>query len=1128
MRAFFKDFFREFVRNKGRFISVFFIVMLGAAFFAGIRSNITAMKASGDKYYNESKLMDIKIQGTLGMSEDDISAIYDIEGIEQVSGNYTANVLSKVESTEQVVRMIGLTTKMNKPTIIDGRMPKNEKECMVDTKYLEYSGLKIGDDLKIYSGTKKDIFKTFKYDTFKIVGTCSLPYYMDINRGHASIGDGDIDSFAVVDKDVFKTEVFTELNLRINNSSKLGTYTDKYKKLVNGYVDKITEVGKIACENRYADIYNEASEKIDDSENKIIDAEKELEDAKKEIEDGEKKIEDGEKTIREKEAELKKAKKTLASKEKELSKGKNTLSKKEKELKDGKKLLAEKEKELKEGKKTLETKEKELSAAKKLIKDKEKELEKGKKQFEDNLKIYEKNKAEFEEKKKQFEQNKPYLDEQTIAVMMKQLTDGEEQLNQGKKALDETEKQIKQGEEELAKGKDKIIIGEKELDKGRKEISNGEKEIDKGKKKIKDGEKVIKKAREKISTGEKQLKEAKDTIREGEEALKKGKKELEDKKKELKEAKEIFEKEEKKAKKKIKKGKKEIQNGKDSLKELEKPEWYITTREDIYSCKSYGADADRVDNLGEVFPIIFFLVAALVSLTAMTRMVEEQRQQIGILEALGYSNLSIGLRYMSFALLPTIAGSITGVLVGEKIFPYVIINTYKMLYRGLPEVILPYNLKQGFLAIILCVLCTGIATFTACNKAVRTKPSDLMRPKAPKLGRRVWLDRLFIWKYLNFSYKSTFRNLFRYKKRLCMTILGVGGCMGLLIVALGLHDSIAVIAKNQFTKLSKYEVTVYLDNKDSDLDKNEVYDTIKKYPNVSSIMPSYYSIVKLVSENEKKTVLLTVPNLSNRFSNFVVFNDRKTGRKYSLPNEGAVLSEKTAEELKLEVGDYVLMQIDGEKDVQVEIKYIIENYIDHYIYISKNQYKKLYDKDIEINQYLVNLKNNNSKVEKDFGEKIIKKEAVAGLWFMSDTVDRVDDMMESLTMVVYVLLVSAGLLAFVVLYNLNNINIAERKRELATLKVLGFYDNEVSAYVYRENILLTLLGIIAGLFIGTYLHHFIIKSISMEGVMFGLKIENISYIIGAIITIIFTVFVNFLMKGSLKDIDMIESLKSVE
>lgn len=1128
MRAFLKDFFREFARNKGRFISVLFIVMLGAAFFAGIRSNVTSMKASGDNYYNESKLMDIKVQGTLGMTEDDISAIYDIDGIEQISGNYSANVLNKVDSTEQVVKMVGLTMKMNKPTITEGRKIKDETECLVDEKFLEYSGLKIGDEVTIYSGTKKDILKTFKYDTFKIVGICSLPYYMDIYRGHASIGDGNIDSFIVVQKEVFKTEVFTELNIRINNPKQLSTYTDAYKKLANSYVDKITEVGKKACEERYSDIYNEANEELSDAENKIEEAEEKLDDGKKQIEDGEEKLNDAQKTIEEKEKELKAAKKTLEKNEKKLKEGKSKLASKEKELKEGKETLASKEKELKAAKKTLKSKEKELQEAKKLLESKEKELEKGKKQLEEKKKIYEESKKELEEQKKQFEKNKPYLDENTIKLMETQISQGEEQLKQGKQELDKATSKIKQVEEELKAGKKKIVSGEKEIEKAKKKITNGEKEIKKGKKKITDGEKAIKEAKDKIASGEKQIKEAKEKIKEGEKALKEGKKELEQNKEELEDAKEEFEEEEKKANKKIKSSKKKIENGKADLEELEKPEWYVTTREDIYSCKNFGADADRVDSLGEVFPIIFFLVAALVSLTAMTRMVEEQRQQIGILEALGYSNFTIGIRYMCFALLPTVIGAILGVLVGEKIFPYVIINAYRMLYRGLPKVVLPYNIKEGLLAIVVSALCTGIATFTACNKAIRTKPADLMRPKAPKLGRRVWLDRIFIWRHLSFSYKSTFRNLFRYKKRLCMTILGVGGCMGLLIVALGLHDSIAVIAKTQFTELSKYEVTVYLNNKEDEDKKNEVYKTIKDYPNVKSIMPSYYSNVKLVSETNKKTVLLTVPNISNNFSKFVVLNDRDTDKKYSLPDEGAALSEKTAEELGLEVGDYVTIQNDGEEDVQVKIKYIIENYIDHYIYISRKQYKKLYDKDIEINQYLVNLKNNNSKVEKDFGETIIEKDGVAGLWFMSDTVNRVDDMMQSLTLVVYVLFISAGLLAFVVMYNLNNINIAERKRELATLKVLGFYDNEVSSYVYRENTFLTLFGIVAGLFIGTYLHHFIIESISMEGVMFGMKIENISYVLGAVITIVFTMVVNYIMKGSMKKIDMIESLKSVE
>ena len=1086
MRAFLKDFFREFVRNKGRFISVFFIVLLGAAFFSGIRSNKNSMISSAEKYYNDSKMMDIKVQGTLGLTDDDVKDVSKFEGIDIVEGNYSANVLSKVESSEQVVRMIGFTADMNKPNITEGRLPRNQQECIVDYKYLRYSGLEVGDYLKVYSGTKKDISETLEYDRFKIVGVCTLPYYMDIYRGHASIGDGGIDSFALVQKDVFKSDVYTELNVRIKDSSKLGAYNTKYKKVAKEYTNKLDAIGKDASQRRYNTIYNEANDKIEEAENKIKDAEKKLSDAREEIADGEKKLKESKKVIKDKEKELKKAKSLLKLKENELNTGKKILASKEKKLSNGKKLLEQKEKELRDAKKLIDKKEKEFNTGKKILENKIKELDKAKKELGEQEDQFNNNKEEIEKKKAQFEQMKPYMDEETIKITLEQIEQGEEQLKEGEEKLDLAKKQIEEADKEIENAKKTISNGEDEIKKAKNKITSGEKELAKGKKVIKNGEKQIKEAKNKLS------------------------------------------KEEKKANKEIKKAKKKVKDGKDELNKIKKPEWYITTREDIYSCKNYELDASRVDSLGEVFPIIFFLVAALVSLTAMTRMVEEQRQQIGILEALGYSNFTIGLRYLSFALIPTITGSIVGVLVGEKIFPYVIINTYKMLYQGLGTVILPYNFEQGILAILLCTLCTGIATFTACNKAVRTRPSDLMRPKSPKLGRRVLLEKLPIWKHLSFSYKSTFRNLFRYKKRLCMTVLGVGGCMGLLIVALGLHDSIAVIAKNQFTKLTKYEVTVYLNDEGSKEDIRDVYNTIKDHDNVDGIMSAYYNNIKAVSKDSKKTVLLTVPSTTKKFEKYISFNDYKTGEVYKFPQKGAVISQKTAEELKVSVGDEVELQVDGEENVKVQIKYIIENYIDHYIYISRAQYKELYNKDISINEYLVNINNYNSYIEKKFGETIVEKEAVAGLWFMSDTVDHVDDMMKSLNMVVYVLLISAGLLAFVVFYNLNNINIADRKRELATLKVLGFYDNEVSSYVYRENILLTALGIVAGLFIGTFLHHFIINSISMDGVMFGLKIANLSYIIGAIITIIFTYVVNFIMKASLNKIDMIESLKSVE
>ena len=366
------------------------------------------------------------------------------------------------------------------------------------------------------------------------------------------------------------------------------------------------------------------------------------------------------------------------------------------------------------------------------------------------------------------------------------------------------------------------------------------------------------------------------------------------------------------------------------------------------------------------------MVAALVSLTAMTRMVEEQRQQIGILKALGYSKRIIQIKYLSYAILPTLFGAIVGVLIGEKVLPLVIIYAYNMLYTGLTEVRVPYNWEQGGIAIVACVLCTGIATFLACYKATKTKPSELMRPKAPKCGRRVILERIFIWKYLNFSIKSTFRNIFRYKKRLFMTIIGVGGCMGLILVALGLRDSIMTIPQEQFSRLVKYDATIYVDDSCDEEELSKLYDTVCMNDNVKEALEISFDTIQAKKGRETRNVNLIIPNDAKAFGKYILLNDRKTNEKYSLPYKGICLSEKTADELKVTIGDKITLRKDGKKDVEVEVKYIIENYLDNYIYMSENQYKELYGKDIEINQVFVKLNKTSNKVQKSYGENMMK------------------------------------------------------------------------------------------------------------------------------------------------------------
>lgn len=831
MKALQRDFFREIKKNKGRFISVFFIVMLGAAFFSGIRSSKFDMELSSESYYDKKNLMDIKVISTAGLTDDDIEDISKVSEVEKIFPSYSKEVLNKENNKEQVVNLIGYTEGINEPTVMEGRLPKKEDECFVDTEYLEKSGRKIGDEITFYSGTDEEISNSLKYDTYKIVGSGNLPQYMDFTRGIGSIGDGSIDSFVVVMPEVFKQEIYTEAYIKVKGAKELDSFDDSYKNKVDSVEEKLKDISNDAVQRRYDEIYN-----------------------------------------------------------------------------------------------------------------------------------------------------------QLISSM----------------------------------GYDTNLVTD--------------------------------------------------------------------------------------------------------IPKVEKPQWYITDRNDISSVASFNTDAERIENIGKVFPVIFFLVAALVSLTAMTRMVEEQRQQIGILKALGCSNSTIAMRYFAYAMIPTVLGSVIGVVIGEKLLPFVIMDAYSIMYTGLTDYVIPLNWEQGIFAIVVNVLCNGVATLAACGKEFKAKPSELMRPQAPKGGKRVFLEKInFLWSRISFTGKSTIRNLFRYKKRFFMTVIGIGGCMGLILVGLGLHDSITFVAKNQFKEFTKYNAVVAIDAEGSD----EIMSEINNYDGVKETFKIYSQNIELKGKEKSIDATINVPSDYTDIEDYFIFRNRKTKEKYNFPKDGAAISEKTAKMLNVSVGDTVEIK-SGEELVKVPIKCIYENYLGHYIFISESQYNTLYKKSPTYNQILVNYDDTSEKFEESLGKKFIKLEGVKGVSFTSDIVKSIDDMLGSLNLVVYILVLSAGLLAFVVLYNLNNINIAERQRELATLKVLGFYDKEVSSYVYRENIILTIIGIIVGFLIGSLLHQYVIQCAEVDTIMFGRSIRLISYIISGILTFIFSIIVNLVMSGKLKNIDMIESLKSVE
>lgn len=720
--------------------------------------------------------------------------------------------------------------------------------------------------------------------------------------------------------------------------------------------------------------------------------------------------------------------------------------------------------------------------------------------------------------------------------------------------MDEGNAKISDAEAELADAKASIADGEKAIEDAKEKIADAEKAVADGEAEIATNEESlndvygeIAAAKEQLALNESYLTASgaddaawaafeyqKAAVEAAEQEADNGKKELEEAKQKIAETKleiedanaEISEHETEieDAKKKVSDAEADIATGKDELAKVEYPEWYVLDRNSIQTFVEYGLDAERIGAIGKLFPVIFFLVAALVSLTTMTRMVEEERSLIGTMMALGYDKWSIASKYFLYALCASLIGGAAGILIGSSLLPGVIISAYGILYTTITVILTPINWGISIAAVAAATFCTLAATLFSCYREFMSQPAILMRPPVPKKGKRVLLEHIgFIWRRMSFISKSTVRNLFRYKKRFFMTVIGIGGCMGLLLVGYGLRDSIKEIVNNQYTMLWTYDVYLSVDG----IEKSSTQ-VAEEHDEILSALYVHQTTMEVTANGTTKDAIIFAPERLDDLDSFVVLRDRVTDEHYEITDDGVVISEKLASLLELEVGDMITFKVSETENYDAPVTAIVENYIYHYVYMTPAGYEKIFGKTPEFNQLYLKAKDLGTDEMDALGEVLLQEEGVKSITFVSELEKTVQNMMTSLDFVVWVLIGSAGLLAFIVLYNLNNINIVERRRELATLKVLGFYDSEIAQYVYRENIVLTVFGIIFGIAVGIVLHQFVIKTCEIDMIMFGRQIKSTSYVMSIIMTLIFSALVNYVMYFKLKKIDMVESLKSVE
>lgn len=1285
MKALHKDFWMEIRKSKARFISIFLIVALGVAFFSGIQASSPDMRYSGDAYYEAAKLMDLKIQGTLGLTQRDVKAVSDIDGVELAEGGYSTDVMSGEDDARKVLHLEAISSNFNLLTADEGRIPEKSGEIFLDKPFAKNRGYKIGDTISVSEDGDSELLKK---TTYTVVGIGSSPLYISFNRGNTTLGSGEVSGFGYILPEDFEQEAFNQIYVMVHESGDVISYTDAYDNLIKKIRKRVEGIEKEQCSLRYEEIVAEANEKLNDarkeledgkkeSEEKLGDAKKKLDDGQKKYEDGKKEYEDGKQQLSDAKKELTDGKQQLADGRKQIEDGWSQLNSAKQQVEDGlsqlnsaRSQLADSEAQINEKQAELTAGYEQLNAAKQQVSDgeaqlreaektlesKQAELDSGREQLETGKNTIKETKAALTGQKEQCEAGlvqvsegesqissseealsgqQAQLDELTsqkealssqaaelqaqydagaeagkteeelaelstqiqtlngqISAMEEQINAGQTQINGAQAELtakkselaqtraelesslgqiNEGFSQIKEQEETLSGTEAQLNEGQEELDKGKKELETKKAELSAAKEEIAanqatldDGQSQLDSARAQLSSGRQQLEEkqaqlnagqaeiqantekltssqaeldvneqklldGEKEIRENEQKLKDAKKDLEDAKKKLSDGKKEYQDGKKEADDKIAEAQQKIEDAQKEVDDIETPEWIVTDRNDLPEYSDFGDNAERLKNIGKVFPMIFFLVAALISLTTMTRMVEEQRTQIGTMKALGYGKASIASKYLSYAFLATVGGSIAGVLFGEKVLPFIIIQAYGIMYWNIGDHMqLDYELQYALIASGAAVICTMGATLFSSARTLAETPASLMRPPAPKEGKRILIERIgFIWKHLSFSWKSSMRNLFRYKKRLFMTIFGIAGSMGLMLVGFGLYDSIMDIAILQYDQIQHYDAMVINDEDATDSQEKDLL----KFLDGNSEIDHYtrVQLTKMTAPKEKGSVSIYVyvPENTENFKEDVTLRDRKSHEQYELTDDGAVICEKTASLIGVKAGDKIILEKDNRK-YKVKITAVTENYMGHYVYMTPPCYEKTFGEKPEYSSTVYTMKEDAESDLETLGNAILKYPAALSISYTSSTAGQVERMLGSLGAVIWVLIISAGMLAFVVLYNLNNINITERQRELATLKVLGFYDGEVSQYVFRENILLSFIGILAGAVFGIFLHRYVITTVEVDAVMFGRNIKPISFVYSGLITFGFSMFVNMVMHFKLKKINMVESLKSVE
>lgn len=1107
--ALFTEITRTIKGSLARFLAIAGIVALGCGFFAGLKMASPDMQEAAHTFYENQHLYDLRVISTLGLSEKDVSALASVEGVEAVMPSRTVDIMATLTSSQSTARVSSFRPgELNQPIVVEGRLPQGPYECVMSADPKKRADISLGQQIELPDTSNGVHLKGGSYTVVGFVNAPTYPYVS--NFGTTSLGNGIVQQFVYVTEDAFADDdPYTEVYLTVQDTTRYKSGSSAYQSAVDSVVERITQMNPSLAALRLQELKDDAQAQLDEARQKLEQSRQEAADK---LGDAQKKLDDAE-------AQISAQQQKLDDGQKQYDAGRQQLT--------ASRYSAEQQ---------FAQAEAQITASEAQIAQGTAELSAGEAQYQAGLAAFNAGQATFTQQKSAFEAGRDAFLAGLAAqgITASTLEEAQQQLSAlglattQVDALLATQAQISAAETELASQQQALAAAREELDQRTAQLHEAESQVAQARQDL---------AEARLATAD-QLSAAQDKLAASLSRLNAGQTALQNAEAQTNEGRQSLEEQRAEVEKQLADGQAKIDEAQKKIDELKEPDVYVLDRTKEIGVAAYQADSERINDIANVFPLMFFLVAALVSLTSMTRMVSEERTLIGVHKALGYSTVQIAAKYLLYALLASLLGAVIGIACLSQVLPGVIISAYGSIYTipngGAPY---PIQLDSALLSGLSGIGITLLSTMAAVLSSLKEEPSSLMLPKAPKAGSKILLERFEpLWSRLSFSWKVTIRNLVRYKRRLIMTLVGIAGCTALLLVAFGLRDSISDIIDNQWPAISHYDYIVGMTPDVSSEEADQINAELNQV-GATNIHRITRENVLLESPTQKagsltRTTIMTSNSLQD-LTGLATLRNRLSGQAIELREDSVVITEKLAKRLGVGVGDTIQVyaqdrigNASGEPST-LTITGVAENYVGSYLYVGPSAWHSLGIQDDATDGWYATLPENQTTRDA-FGEKLINQAGVATVDDVNEAIHTYKESLAVVNRVVAILIVAAALLAFIVLYNLTNINIEERIREIASLKVLGFTRHEVDAYVFREIALLAVFGALFGLVLGTYLEGFVVQTAEIDLVMFGRAIHAPSYWFAFGLTLVFSLLVYVAMRPKLKNIDMVESLKSVE